>query len=205
MVTSRPRCFLAAAPAATQALAAALAERLAPGCLLRLEGDLGVGKTTFVQGLARGLGVAGPVQSPTFTLIRQHAGSGPMGLAHMDLYRLSGAAETRDLGLDAYLDGDEVVAVEWPDRAGEALPAVGLVVSLTVVAVDGAEAGGGGVAVGSPDGITAFAWEPPRLIRIRALDRLAGDALAGLVLSAMTGLDEISCPPTAADKAERHP
>lgn len=205
MVSSRPRCFLAAVPAATQALAATLAARLAPGCLLRLEGDLGAGKTTFVQGLARGLGVAGPVQSPTFTLIRQHAGSGPLGLAHMDLYRLSGAAETRDLGLDAYLDGDQVVAVEWPDRAGEVLPAVGLVVSLTLVALDGDDAGGGGVAVGSPDGSTAFTGEPPRLIRIRALDLLAGDALAGLVLPATIGLTEISCPPTIADRAERHP
>lgn len=204
MVSFQPRCFLGDAPAATQALAAALAGRLAPGCLLRLEGNLGVGKTTFVQGLARGLGVKGPVQSPTFTLVRQHTGTGAVGLAHMDLYRLAGAAETRDLGLDAYLDGDAVLAVEWPDRAGEALPALGLVVSMALAA-DEAPVGGTGPALRSRETIADAAPEPPRLIRIRALDPLAEDVLAGLALPEMPGLREVPCPPAAGDKAEIRP
>ncbi len=101
-------------PEATEAVAERLAAELRPGDLLLLEGDLGAGKTTFVRGLARGLG-ADParVQSPTFTLVRLYRGATP--LAHLDLYRLETSAELADLGLDELLD-DHVVAVEWGDR-----------------------------------------------------------------------------------------
>jgi tRNA threonylcarbamoyladenosine biosynthesis protein TsaE len=80
---------------------------------------LGAGKTTFVRGLARGLGVAGLVQSPTFQLLRLHAGD--PALAHVDVYRLEAAAELADLGLDEYLEAG-VVVIEWGDRL-EGLPA----------------------------------------------------------------------------------
>jgi len=99
--------------AETEALGAELAATLAPGDLLLLAGELGVGKTTFVRGLARGLGATATVQSPTFTLVRVYPGR--VQLAHVDLYRLEKSAELADLGLDELLEAG-VVAVEWGDR-----------------------------------------------------------------------------------------
>lgn len=99
--------------AETEAVGERLARLLRPGDLLLLVGDLGAGKTTFVRGLARGLGVEGGVQSPTFQLLRIHPGRPP--LAHVDLYRLQKSAELDDLGLDELLD-EGVVVVEWGDR-----------------------------------------------------------------------------------------
>jgi tRNA threonylcarbamoyladenosine biosynthesis protein TsaE len=84
-----------------------------------LEGPLGGGKTTFVRGLARGLRVDGAVQSPTFQLVRVHAGS--PGLVHVDLYRLERSAELADLGLEEHLES-AVVVVEWGDRLADARP-----------------------------------------------------------------------------------
>ncbi|HEX6487696.1 MAG TPA: tRNA (adenosine(37)-N6)-threonylcarbamoyltransferase complex ATPase subunit type 1 TsaE [Candidatus Dormibacteraeota bacterium] len=97
----------------TEAAGERVARLLKSGDLLLLVGDLGAGKTTFVRGLARGLGVAGDVQSPTFQLVRVHAGR--PALAHVDLYRLSDSAELADLGLDELLD-EGVVVVEWGGR-----------------------------------------------------------------------------------------
>jgi tRNA threonylcarbamoyladenosine biosynthesis protein TsaE len=108
------------APEATEAAAARLARHVRRGDLVLLGGEMGAGKTTFVRGLARGLRVAGDVMSPTFQLVRVYPG--PVQLAHMDLYRLSDAAELADLGLDELLDEGAVV-VEWGDR----LPAPGAV------------------------------------------------------------------------------
>jgi tRNA threonylcarbamoyladenosine biosynthesis protein TsaE len=99
--------------AETEALAEELASRLAPGDLLLLAGELGSGKTTFVRGLARGLGATATVQSPTFTLVRVYPGR--VQLAHADLYRLERTAELGDLGLEELLE-EGVVAVEWGDR-----------------------------------------------------------------------------------------
>ena len=98
----------------TQALAARLAQRLEPGDVLWLSGDLGAGKTTFTQGLGRGLGVAAPINSPTFVLIREYAGRLP--LYHIDLYRLGDAREVAALGLSDYLAGDGVCVLEWAER-----------------------------------------------------------------------------------------
>ena len=99
--------------AETEALGEELAANLAPGDLLLLAGELGAGKTTFVRGLARGLGIGAGVQSPTFQLVRVYAGR--IQLAHVDLYRLEAGANLADLGLDDLLD-QGVVAVEWGDR-----------------------------------------------------------------------------------------
>lgn len=99
--------------AATEAAAERLARHLQAGDLLLLAGQLGAGKTTFVRGLARGLGCAAEVMSPTFQLVRVYPG--PIQLAHADLYRLEVSAELADLGLDELLD-EGVVAVEWGDR-----------------------------------------------------------------------------------------
>lgn len=101
-------------PEATAELAAELAQELRVGDLVLLEGDLGAGKTTFVRGLARGLGIdEHDVQSPTFTLVRLYRGRLP--LAHVDLYRLERTPELSELGLEELLD-EAVVAVEWGDR-----------------------------------------------------------------------------------------
>jgi len=91
-------------------LAAAVAAALPPGSVLLLDGELGGGKTTFVQGLARGLHLRQEPVSPTFVLVREYD-----GLLHVDLYRLA-PAEAASLAWDDYLDGKRLVAVEWSSR-----------------------------------------------------------------------------------------
>jgi tRNA threonylcarbamoyladenosine biosynthesis protein TsaE len=100
-------------PEETEAAGEELAASLRVGDLLLLAGGLGAGKTTFVRGLARGLGIRDGVQSPTFQLVRVYRGN--LQLAHVDLYRLESGAELADLGLDDLLE-EGVVAVEWGDR-----------------------------------------------------------------------------------------
>ena len=104
-----------AAPARedTRAVAAVLAELLQPGDLVALSGELGAGKTTFVQGAAEGLGVQEPVASPTFVIVRHYQGRVPV--AHIDVYRLERVQEVLDLGFEEILDGGSVVFVEWGD------------------------------------------------------------------------------------------
>ena len=105
----------------TWALAKQLAAELKPGDVVRLEGDLGAGKTTFVQGLAAALGVAGRVTSPTFCLVQEHWGAGVL-LVHMDLYRLRNEDDVLAIGWEDYLAEGAIVAVEWPERAGSLIP-----------------------------------------------------------------------------------
>jgi tRNA threonylcarbamoyladenosine biosynthesis protein TsaE len=104
----------------TRAIGAAVAGLLGPGDVVGLAGDLGAGKTRLVQGAADGLGVEGPVLSPTFMLVREYDGDPPMH--HVDAYRLSGSLELEDLGLEDVLSPDAVVFVEWADRVAAALP-----------------------------------------------------------------------------------
>lgn len=115
---------------ATRALGAALARGMFPGATVLLRGDLGAGKTTLVQGLARALGVVGPVVSPTFTLIQEYP---EVGLVHADLYRLEHPDEARALAIDERVGEDEIWVVEWPDRAPELWPADHLAVDLRVM------------------------------------------------------------------------
>lgn len=100
----------------------ALAATLVPGDVVLLEGELGAGKTTFVRGALRSLGVQGPITSPTFVVGHLHAGeTGP--LAHLDLYRLAGMG-TEDPGLlDPFFADDTIAFVEWPEHALDAFPA----------------------------------------------------------------------------------
>ena len=105
----------------TQKVARDLATALNAGDVLLLSGDLGAGKTTFVRGLAEGLGIdPGEVSSPTFTLVHEYRG-GRLTLYHADLYRLENTA-TNDLGLEEIGVQDGVLAIEWPDRLTHRLP-----------------------------------------------------------------------------------
>ena len=104
----------------TEAAGAALARELAPGDVVAMYGDLGAGKTAFVRGMARGLGLSCHVQSPTFTIVNEYEGDVP--LFHFDMYRLSGAEELFDIGWEDYLDRGGVCAVEWSEQVEDALP-----------------------------------------------------------------------------------
>lgn len=102
----------------TNQLSFKLGTLVQPGDVLTLEGDLGAGKTTFTQGLAKGLGVKRNVNSPTFTIMKEYNGRLP--LYHMDVYRLENSDE--DLGFDEYIYGEGVCVVEWAQFIGEHLP-----------------------------------------------------------------------------------
>lgn len=107
-------------PEETWALAAELAEEIGPGTVMALHGDLGAGKTCFIQGFAVALGIDEPITSPTYTLIGEYEGRLP--LHHIDLYRLSGPTEALGLGLEEYFDVNGITAIEWAERAGDLLP-----------------------------------------------------------------------------------
>jgi len=116
---------------ATQQIARQIASTLLPGDVLLVSGDLGSGKTTFVRGLAEGLGIdSNEVSSPTFTLVHEYRG-GRLTLYHADLYRLERAA-TDDLGLEELGVRDGVLAIEWPDRLTHEMPGA-LRVTLEIV------------------------------------------------------------------------
>lgn len=106
-----------------QAIAAEFALALPPDAVLALHGDLGVGKTTFVRGLARALGVTANLTSPTFTVFNLYKGRDGMTLAHMDAYRLEGPEAMASLMLEDFLVSPFCLAIEWPERVAAWLPA----------------------------------------------------------------------------------
>ena len=116
-----PVTLISHSPEETRRAAAALVATLRPGAVLALHGDLGSGKTCFIQGLAEALGVTATVNSPTYTLIGEYQGRLPF--YHADLYRLEDPREALRAGLDEYLHGAGVTAVEWAERAAVLLPA----------------------------------------------------------------------------------
>jgi tRNA threonylcarbamoyladenosine biosynthesis protein TsaE len=111
----------------TEALGARLAARLRLGDVVAVAGDLGAGKTTFVRGACRQLGVEGPVSSPTFTI--GHRYDAPIPVAHLDLYRVTGLGPEEWGDLEPYFDGT-IAFVEWPEHAGTWLPPIRAAVSL---------------------------------------------------------------------------
>lgn len=121
--------LLSRAPDETRKSAAALAELLVPGDVVSLAGELGAGKTAFVQGAARAMGVQEPVVSPTFVLVREYRGEVP--IYHVDVYRLDRLQEVHDLGFEDFLDPGGVVFVEWGDAIEALLPDSHLRVELT--------------------------------------------------------------------------
>jgi tRNA threonylcarbamoyladenosine biosynthesis protein TsaE len=124
---------------ATRDLAARLAESLLPGDVIALVGELGAGKTRFVQGLAHGLGVPeeSPVTSPTFTFLAVY-NQGRLPLYHCDFYRIANERELECIGVDEYLWGEGVSVVEWADRAIDRMPESALWVQFSFVG-DGRE------------------------------------------------------------------
>jgi len=112
--------FISHSPAETEALGEKLGRAAERGLVLALSGDLGAGKTQFVKGLARGLGISARVHSPTFTLVNEYGG-GRLKLFHLDLYRLETPAQILSAGIEEFLSPDGVAVIEWAERlfAGE--------------------------------------------------------------------------------------
>jgi len=124
---------------ATAALAGALAPVLEAGTTIHLSGDLGSGKTAFTRALLRALGHTGRARSPTFTLVEPYNLS-RFNLYHFDFYRLSTYRAWLDAGFDEYLDGQAVVVIEWPEMAGDTLPAPDLLLRIRFDTEAGADA-----------------------------------------------------------------
>jgi tRNA threonylcarbamoyladenosine biosynthesis protein TsaE len=118
--------------AATLALGAEMAQALTPGLVFYLEGNLGAGKTTLTRGVLRGLGYAGKVKSPTYTLVELYAIS-KLKLYHFDLYRFNDPREWEEAGFREYFNTDSICLVEWPEKAGEWLPKPDVIVALAIV------------------------------------------------------------------------
>jgi tRNA threonylcarbamoyladenosine biosynthesis protein TsaE len=118
---------------ATLALGARLATSLTPPLaaplVIALSGELGTGKTTLVRGFLGALGVAGPVRSPTYTLLEEYV-AGTLRVAHLDLYRVRSGKEIEELGVRELLDADRVLLIEWPERGEGALPPTDLAITL---------------------------------------------------------------------------
>jgi len=114
--------FISHNPQETYSLGKCLGEKLRPGDIVALTGELGAGKTCLAQGIARGLGVPEEyaVTSPTFTIINEYPGR--IILYHMDMYRLSGIQDLEDIGDDAFFNNKGVVVVEWAEKIGDILP-----------------------------------------------------------------------------------
>lgn len=115
----------------TRKIADAIAPTLLPGDVIALTGDLGAGKTVFVQGVARALGVKSRVTSPSFVLMREYQGDLP--ILHLDVYRLNSLQELIDLGFEEFLDPSWVVFVEWGDAVTPILPEEHLEVEFRVL------------------------------------------------------------------------
>lgn len=120
--------YLSHSPEETERIGEMLGRQLHSGTVLALRGGLGMGKTAFTRGLARGLGCTGRVTSPTFTIVNEYDGTTP--LFHFDMYRLDSEDDLFDIGWDDYLARGGVCAVEWSERIDSALPPDALTVSI---------------------------------------------------------------------------
>jgi tRNA threonylcarbamoyladenosine biosynthesis protein TsaE len=118
--------FISHSPTETEALGEKFGRAAQQGFVFALSGDLGAGKTQFVKGLARGLGISARVHSPTFTLVNEYGG-GRLKLFHLDLYRLETLEQIRSAGIEEFLSPDGVAVIEWAERlgVGDERPAAG--------------------------------------------------------------------------------
>ena len=112
--------YLSHSPEETEQLGEQLGRTLRPGSVVAYRGDLGMGKTAFTRGLARGLGCTCRVTSPTFTIVNEYSGALP--LFHFDMYRLDSSDDLFDIGWEDYLSRGGVCAMEWSERVEDALP-----------------------------------------------------------------------------------
>ena len=112
--------FTTHSPQETEALGQKLGQALPAGTVIAYRGDLGAGKTAFTRGLARGLGIADPVTSPTYTIVNEYL-SGRLPLFHFDMYRLHSADDLFDIGWEDYLERNGICAVEWSENVEEAM------------------------------------------------------------------------------------
>ena len=138
--------YISHSEAETEALGEQLAAASPPARWWPTAGGLGMGKTAFTRGLARGLGCRGRVTSPTFTIVNEY--DGPMPLFHFDMYRLEGADDLFDIGWEDYLSRGGVCAVEWSEQVADALPEDAVTVTLArhpdhdgwrIITVEGAD------------------------------------------------------------------
>jgi tRNA threonylcarbamoyladenosine biosynthesis protein TsaE len=120
--------LFSSSPQETQRFGERLGARARAGDLFCLEGELGAGKTCFVQGIGHGLGIRDAIHSPTFILANEHRG-GRAPLYHLDVYRVRSAHEAMGFGLDDYLASEGVLVIEWAEKIREALPAERLWIS----------------------------------------------------------------------------
>ena len=126
--------FISHSEAQTRRLGVRLGELLQGGDVICLVGELGAGKTCLAQGIGRGLGVEGPITSPSFTLIKEYRQErARLPLYHIDLYRIEDSNEALALGLEEYFYGEGICVVEWADRVPEALPAEHLWIELCYI------------------------------------------------------------------------
>ena len=126
-----PKTYAVASLREMWAVAAELAGRYrTQGGVIALHGELGAGKTALVQGLAAALGVAQPVTSPTFALVLEYPLPGGRRLVHMDLYRLQEPEALEAIGFEEYLESNDIIAIEWAERAAGLLPAATLHVDI---------------------------------------------------------------------------
>ena len=121
MPTNRQVEIISHTPQETERIGSLLGEMLTRGDIIALAGELGTGKTTFVRGMAQGMGIEGKeVASPSFTLVNEY--EGPLPLFHLDLYRLEDEQELLGIDYDEYIRGDGVTVIEWADRIPQAVP-----------------------------------------------------------------------------------
>lgn len=134
---SEAETFFSISAEETRAIGERIGRKLETGDVLLLHGDLGAGKTTLTQGIALGLGIREPVQSPTFTLVAEHPARDGLTLYHLDLYRLTDPSEVESFGYEQYLEAaDGVTVVEWPERAPDWLPERYLLIELSISGQD---------------------------------------------------------------------
>lgn len=119
-------------PSRTREIARRIGEKLMPGDVLAFRGPMGAGKTTFIGGLALGLGITEPVSSPTFALVNEYSG-GRHKLCHFDMYRISGPDDLESTGFYDYLDSGAILAVEWSENIAEALDENICVITMTAL------------------------------------------------------------------------